>query len=182
MTNSRLNQGRLTYADLESLPNDGKRYEIIAGRLFVNGSPSTYHQRVSRRLQHQLYTQIELAGHGEVFDAPMDVVLDAHDVVEPDLIVILRAQLAIITPENIQGVPALLVEILSPSTRAVDRGDKHRLYERSGVPEYWVVDPEARAVDRFVLGPDGYGLAQRCTETIEFGGVPGVRVDLLLVW
>lgn len=141
MTSSQSTHGQLTYADLELLPSNGKRYEIIAGNLYVNASPTTHHQRVSRRLQHQLYVQIELAGHGEVYNAPMDVVLGEHDVVE-----------------------------------------KHELYERAGVPEYWVVDPDARSIDQFALGPQGYGLAQRATEAITFGGLACVRIDLRQVW
>jgi Uma2 family endonuclease len=173
--------GKLTYADLVATPADGKRYEIIDGKLYVNASPSTYHQQVSRRLQYQLYTQIELTGRGQVIDAPMDVLLGVNDIVEPDLIVILQARRAIIKEPNIQGAPDLLVEILSPSTRGVDRGEKRRLYERSGVPEYWLVDPETNTVDQLVLERGRYGLA-RCREAIEFPGLPGVRVDLTQVW
>lgn len=182
MSRSKITTGKLTYADLESLPNDGKRYEIIAGNLHVNASPNTYHQRISRRIQHQLYTQIELTGRGEVIDAPMDVVLGVNDIVEPDLIVVLQARRSIITDKNIQGSPDLLVEITSPSTRHVDEGDKKQLYERSAVPEYWIVDPDTQSIDQLVLTRDGYRLAHCCKEVIDFGGLPGVRVDLRQVW
>src|SRR5262249_1272169 len=148
MTHPKTTRGKLTYEDLVATPADGKRYEIIDGKLYVNASPNTYHQQVSRRLQYQLYTQIELTGRGQVINAPMDGLLGVNDIVEPDLIVILQARRLIIKEPNIQGVPDLIVEILSPSTRNVDRGEKLRLYERSGVPEYWVVDPEAHAIDQ----------------------------------
>src|SRR5262245_22499227 len=174
--------GKLTYADLVATPADGKRYEIIDGKLYVDGSPSTYHQQISRRLQYQLYTQIELTGRGQVIDAPMDVLLGENDIVEPDLIVVLQGHCAIIKEPNIQGVPDLLVEILSPSTGRVDRREKRRLYERYGVPEYWLVDPDTHMVEQLVLEREGYGLARSCREAIELVVLPGVRVDLTQVW
>jgi Uma2 family endonuclease len=176
------NPGKLTYADLVATPEDGKRYEIIDGKLYVNGSPSTYHQQVSGRLLYQLYTKVELTGRGWVIQARIDVLLGVNDIVDPDLIVILQAHHAIIKEPNIQGVPDLIVEILSPSTRNVDRGEKRRLYERYGVPEYWLVDPDTHTVEQLVLEREGYGLARSCREAIELAVLPDVRVDLTQVW
>ena len=81
-----------TYEDYANLPEDGLRHEVINGELFVNPSPSVPHQHVSKRLQYQLYTKIELAGHGLFFAAPMVVQLSEFDIVQPDLIVILKSK------------------------------------------------------------------------------------------
>lgn len=86
----------------------------------MDSAPSTHHQTVSRRLQHQLYTQVELTGQGVISNAPVDVRLTDHDLVQPDLVVVLSALMQMITPTKIKGVPDLVVEILSPSTASND--------------------------------------------------------------
>jgi Uma2 family endonuclease len=90
---------------------------------------------------------IEDQGLGEVFNAPMDVVLDQHNVVQPDLLFISKERLGVITKPNIQGAPDLVVEILSPSTAEWDRATKRRAYEKYGVQELWVVDPEGQTIE-----------------------------------
>jgi Uma2 family endonuclease len=182
MTTSKSDQAKLTHEDLLRLPEDNLRHEIIDGVHFVNASPNLYHQTVSRRIQYQLYTQIELPGHGVVFDAPTDVVLAPTDVVVPDLLVVLAARRSILTPNWIGGTPNLIVEILSPSTRAVDLKEKKAAYQRARVPEYWLVDPDQHVVDQLILSGETYGPATRCTEIIEYQGLDGVRVDLRQVW
>jgi len=82
---------RLDYDDLAHAPDDGKQYELLDGDLFVTPAPSPFHQRVSKRLQRQLERYFEDGGLGEVFNAPLDVILTSHDVVEPDLIVVTDA-------------------------------------------------------------------------------------------
>ena len=142
---------KLTYEDYCRYPNDGRRHEIIHGDHYVNPAPSTYHQHVSKRLQYQLYTQIELAGHGVLYNAPIDVHLTDHDVVQPDLVVILNAKKLIVTPTKVKGTPDLLVEILSPSSIDHDRHLKRNLYESCGIPEYWIVDPRDSTVTVLTL-------------------------------
>ena len=83
---------------------------------------------------------------GELFAAPFDVVFSDLDVVEPDLLYISRERAGILTPQHVRGVPDLVVEILSPGTRKTDESVKRKLYERFGVQEYWVVDPELDAI------------------------------------
>ena len=92
---------------------------------------------------------------GRLFLSPFDVVFSFHDVVEPDLVFVAPDQLDILTAKNIQGTPALVIEILSPSTRKRDREIKRRLYERAGVREYWLVDPDTNAVTVHRRTPDG---------------------------
>ena len=132
---------KLTYDDLREIPEDDPyRHEIIDGMHVASPSPVRRHQYVSKRLQYQLYTLIELAGHGEMYAAPMDVELGRYDVFEPDLLVILNHNAQIMEESHIRGVPDLAVEILSPCTASRDRGIKREQYEKAGIPEYWVVD------------------------------------------
>ena len=147
---------KLGYAEYVLYPDDGKRHEIIDGDHYMNPAPSTYHQTVSKRLQHHLYTKIELAGLGAVFYAPIDVQLSDHDIVQPDLVVLLKSTKAHVTPTKINGAPDLLIEILSPSTADNDRHLKRRVYERSGVTEYWIVDPAEPSVTQLALRDAAY--------------------------
>ena len=133
---------RLTYADLELLPDDGLRHEIIDGAHYVTASPVTRHQRILRRLLVALQVYLDTHPTGEVFCAPFDVVMSFHDVVVPDLIYISHSRADLITTKNLQGAPDLVIEILSPSTRSRDERLKRDLYERVGVEEYWVIDPD----------------------------------------
>lgn len=172
----------LTYTDYVGIPDDGKRHEIIEGRHYVTPSPITRHQRISRRLMVQLYPQIEGPGHGEVFYAPMDVVLSDIDVVQPDLFVVLAANASIIGPKNIRGAPDLAIEINSPSTARRDRELKLGLYEKYRVPEYWLVLAEEDAVEKFVLTGDRYENRGTFRDRIDFDGLKDVSVDLARVW
>jgi Uma2 family endonuclease len=134
---------RLTYDDLEYFPDDGKRREIIDGELYVTPSPNLRHQVLVGRLHvaiaNYLATSPEL---GRVYLSPVDVVLSPHDVVEPDLLFVANDQFDVLTPKNVQGPPALVVEVLSRGTRKTDEQVKRRLFARTGVREYWLVDPE----------------------------------------
>jgi Uma2 family endonuclease len=137
---------KLTYDDFLSFPDDGQRHELIDGEHYVTPSPATVHQRLVRELLVSLNAHLKATRTGEVFAAPFDVVLSYHDVVEPDLLVVLADQVDIVTDQHVRGAPALVVEILSPGTKRRDLGIKGRAYERWGVREYWLVDPDRRAV------------------------------------
>jgi Uma2 family endonuclease len=173
---------RLTYEDYALFPDNGMIHELIDGEHLMSPAPETYHQKVSRRIQVQLYRQIEEAGNGEVIDAPVDVQLSWHDVVQPDLIVILKARLQIISPQKVLGPPDLVVEILSESSRSTDKTLKLALYEKAGVPEYWTVDPREHTVAKYHLEDGSYLPPQTCTDSIAFDGLAGVGVDLTRVW
>ena len=137
----------LTYEDLLRTPDDGQRYEIIAGKLFVLPSPLLKHQKVSGHLFGQLFN-LEKAGLGEVFYAPTDVKLSEHDWVVPDLLFIRRERVDVLCADRrfVDGPPDLIIEILSPSTRSRDLGDKEALYAAAGVQEYWWVDGDREDV------------------------------------
>ncbi len=136
-------QRRLTAKDLAALPDDGNRYEIIGGQLFVSPSPTYRHQFVSMKLGNALDAYLTSTNAGTVIAAPMDVYLSEHDVVQPDLLVVLNARTDIIQDRGIAGAPDLVVEIVSPSSATTDYLRKSKLYERNGVQEYWIVDPVA---------------------------------------
>jgi Uma2 family endonuclease len=137
---------RLTYDDFLRIPDDGKRHEIIDGEHYVTPSPNLRHQKLVGRLFLSIGNFLaEHPEQGEVFLSPLDVVLSYHDVVEPDLLFVASGQARILTPQNVQGPPALVVEVMSKGTRKRDATIKRRLFERTGVREYWLVDP---ALDR----------------------------------
>ena len=170
-----------TYEDYAKLPEDGLRHEIIHGEHFVNPSPSTQHQHVSKRLQYQLYTKIELAGLGLLYNAPIDVQLSEFDIVQPDIVIILNENVRKITPTKIKVAPHLVVEILSPSTSGNDRTIKKDLYERSGVNEYWIVDPYEQQVEQWILRDGKYALETQA-KVIRLSFVSDVEVDFDSVW
>ena len=134
---------KLTYEDYLQFPEDESRHEIIDGDHYVSAAPFVPHQRILKRLMVQLYRKFEETGLGEVLPAPVAVVLSRTDVVEPDLVVVPDEHASMIRRERIEGAPDLVVEILSPSTAYRDRGLKLDLYRKSGVGEYWIVDPGA---------------------------------------
>ena len=147
---------RLTYDDFVRIPDDGQRHEIIDGVHYVTPSPVRRHQQLLGRLH--LMIGVFLENHpevGQVYLSPLDTVLSPWDVVEPDLLFVAADQLDILTEPNIQGAPALVVEILSPGTRKRDLGIKRQLFDRGGVREYWLVDPKALEVTVYRRMPDG---------------------------
>jgi Uma2 family endonuclease len=155
----------LTYKDYEALPADGRRYEIHDGELSVTPAPSPQHQMISRTLFRLLDHHVRAKGIGEVLYAPIDVILSETSIVQPDLVYLDAARLGAISQRGIEGAPTLVIEILSPSTTLIDRSTKRQLYGRYGVPFYWLVDPEGRAVEGLMLGAEGYSLPARASGT-----------------
>jgi Uma2 family endonuclease len=147
---------RLTYDDLQLFPDDGRRHEIIDGQHYVTPSPNTRHQRLVGRL-HAAFV-LYLRDHpsaGEAFLAPFDVVFTEFDVVEPDLLFVCADQHEIVTEKHVRGAPAIVIEILSAGTRRVDEKVKYPLFERGGVREYWLVDPELDLVKVYRRASNG---------------------------
>jgi Uma2 family endonuclease len=138
---------KLTYDDFLLFPDDGQRHELIDGEHYVTPSPNRVHQRIVGNLHFELRTYLNAHVVGEVFLAPFDVVFSHFDVVEPDLLYISNERRReILTAQNVRGTPDLVVEVGSPGTRRRDETIKRRLYERSAVPEYWIVDPDLDVV------------------------------------
>ena len=134
---------KLTYEDYANLPGD-ERYELIDGELILVAAPSEFHQAIVINLI--LLIQSVHNRLGRLYCAPFDVILSDNNVVQPDLIFISNERLDIITAANVRGAPDLVVEILSPSTSRLDRTRKRELYERHGVKEMWLVEPEERKI------------------------------------
>jgi Uma2 family endonuclease len=147
---------KLTYEDYVTLPNDGRRYEILDGELAVSPSPRMLHQRVLLALGVAIHEWAMSRGLGEVFIAPVDVILDRTTVVVPDLVFVSIARASIVTERAIEGAPDFLVEILSDSTARHDRGAKMKLYAQYGVSRYWIVDADARALEIYALRDGAY--------------------------
>lgn len=151
--------GTWTYEDLFSLPDDGKRYEIIEGELYEMPAPSWDHAVTIANLLALLFPVIQSVG-GHVVTAPLDVFFQGADPVQPDIVVLLPGSAAIGAGRGVEGAPDLLVEILSPSNRGHDLLTKRALYARAGVREYWIVDPLVRSVEVLALDRDAFHTAQ----------------------
>jgi len=138
---------KLTYDDLMLFPDDGRRHELIDGEHYVTPSPNIGHQEILGRLYLLIGNWLAEHPVGRAYFAPLDIVFSNFDVVEPDLLYMSNERAAeIITPMHVHGVPELVVEIGSKGTRRRDETIKLRLYDRSGVSEYWFVDPEVDVV------------------------------------
>ena len=181
----RMALSQITWQDVQQLPDDGHRHEAIEGELYVTPAPSSLHQRVARRL---LYALEEHLGHlGEIFFAPIGVEFPGTgEGVQPDLVFVSGARRSLIVEEGILGAPDLVIEILSPTTEHRDRGIKRKLYERQGVEQYWIVDPEARAVEVWTFGerPAEAPALQRFTGSlpVRHGGKALGEIDLAEVF
>jgi Uma2 family endonuclease len=139
---------KLTYDDYVLFPDDGKRHELIDGEHYMSPAPHARHQRVLVRLIYAFEGFLRDRRLGEILCAPTDVVFTRFDVVQPDLLYVSAARQGIVDA-YVGGAPDLAVEILSPSNRRYDEVTKRDLYERTGVPEYWLVDPEVETVKVF---------------------------------
>jgi Uma2 family endonuclease len=168
---------RLTYEDYCAIPDDGRRHEIIDGEHYVNPSPATLHQLVSMRLASALHAYVTANKLGYVFAAPFDVILGEHDIVEPDIIYVDNARAAIITKKNIQGIPNLLIEIVSDSHPEYDKRLKYQLYERHRVPEYWIVEPEQKTISIYRHSGSAFA-ASLAGETLMCPQLPGFALPL----
>jgi Uma2 family endonuclease len=139
-----------TYDDYLALPEDGRRYEVIEGELSVTPAPTPRHQAIQLRLGSLLLTYLDKQPLGRVFISPIDLALSLVDVVQPDVLFIAQGRVHIIAEKNIVGIPNLIIEILSPSSATRDQREKLDLYQRYGLLEYWIVDPETEAIDVYV--------------------------------
>lgn len=147
-----------TVADYERLP-EGAPYQLIEGELVMTPSPTPTHQIVSGRLEYALMTFVLQHDLGLVLYAPIDIVLSETNVFQPDIIFISKDRSRIIGEKNIQGAPDLVVEILSPSTAYYDLKSKRAMYERSGVREYWIVDPQMQTIEVYESREGRFSLA-----------------------
>jgi Uma2 family endonuclease len=175
-------QATFTYQDFLRFPDDGKRHELIEGEHYVTPAPKTKHQQISGALFAAFYNFVHQRRIGTVLAAPCDVVFSNIDVVEPDLLYISAEKASMITETNIKGPPDVVVEILSEGTRKTDEVTKRKLYERYGVREYWIVDPELETVKLYTLEKDRYvkiaELSKEANDRLTSPLLPGLQIPL----
>ena len=178
---------KLTYDDFVLFPDDGKRHELIDGEHYVTPSPNIRHQQIQGDLFGLIWSYLQVHPVGRVFTARLDVLFSDYDVVEPDLLYVSNIRASeVLTPTNVRGAPDLVVEIGSPSTRKRDETIKRHLYERSGVSEYWIVDPDIDVVRVYRRERDVF---DRAVELSREGGdvltttlLPGLEMPLARIF
>src|SRR5262245_3424855 len=179
-----MTRAMLTYRDYEALPSDGRRYEIHDGELSVTPAPTPQHQIISVVLFVALNGWVQARHAGMVLYAPLDVILADMTIVQPDIVYLAPDRRHLISHRGIEGPPTLVVEILSPSTRVIDRVTKRRLFERYRVPHLWLIDPDARTVEAFALERDRYALTLSATgsDPVDPPPFPGLRLVPDTLW
>jgi len=175
---------RLTYEDYCELPDDGMRYEILDGDLYMSPSPIRIHQRIVANLLLILDPHVRRNLLGEIYIAPFDVLLSDHNIVEPDLIFVSNARSAILTDKNIKGAPDLLVEVLSPSSERRDQHDKRNIYARWGVDWYWIVDPDGGTLMELQRVDTAYAEISKPSRGMQFTPklFPGLSINVNSLW
>jgi Uma2 family endonuclease len=152
-------QGEWTYEDYLRLPDDGRRYEIIEGVLYMVNAPNYEHQFIVTQLLLQLGGFVQAQNLGLVLTAPFEVHLSpASRPVQPDLVFIKAASLPNENIAAFEGAPDLVVEVLSPASLRTDRHIKFDAYERAGIPEYWIINPKTRSIEVYILSGGEYAL------------------------
>jgi Uma2 family endonuclease len=144
-----------TYEDLFDLPDNGRRYEIIEGVLYEMPGPRPEHSFIIANLMFWLAPLVRALG-GKLGPAPIDLFLRGANPVQPDLLVLLAEHLGQVSERGIEGPPAMVIEVLSPSNIDHDRLVRRSLYARGGVPEYWIIDPRAETVEVLTLQQGQY--------------------------
>ena len=170
----------LTYDDLQKMREKrDERLELIEGEIIVTPSPSPMHQLVVHRLAVLLDRAIVESGVGLVLESPLDVFLATRNVLQPDLIVLLPDRIHLFGSARVESAPSLAVEIISRSTSDYDRAAKRTLYARYGIPEYWLVDPDAETVTIFSDPEDGRYRGQQTTNDVAISAtIPQLSADL----
>lgn len=177
---------KLTYDDYLQLPEEpGYRTEILDGVVAREPSPTVSHQRVLLRLARILEDYVQINDpEGEIFIAPLDVTLDDSNVVQPDIFYVSGEQRQIVKEERIDGLPALVVEILSPSGGRKDRLQKLQIYQKTLVPHYWLVDPTEKTLECFILKDASYVLvaAGMDEDVVDHPNFTGLSLSLISLW
>jgi Uma2 family endonuclease len=182
----RLEQPKVTYADLEAWPDDGRRYELYDGEVYVCPAPRPRHQLALAKLHDRLQQYAERHG-GLALLSPIDIVFDQHNVLQPDIAFFEAARRHHVKlDEAIRVPPDVVVEVISPSTVWNDLGRKKATFARFGVPEYWLLDPHIERIERHSLSAAAYERTlaagpQESFESIVLGGFT-CRVAALFPW
>jgi Uma2 family endonuclease len=175
------NPGRVwTYEGYSGLSDD-VCFEIINGKALMSPSPELFHQRWARNIFVAVQRHVEARNLGEVFFAPVDVVLDETNVVQPDIIFVSTASAGILDRRGVMGAPDLAVEIISPASLRRDRYDKRELYARFGVKEFWLADVANQSIEVLSLEEGGYRLLCCATTAgkVQSKVLPGFELDVV---
>ncbi|MBM3856259.1 MAG: Uma2 family endonuclease [Verrucomicrobia bacterium] len=138
----------LTVEDYRATP-EGSRYQLVEGDLVMAPAPNLFHQKVSWNLSQILGRYLARHPVGSAYYAPCDVYLSEHDVVQPDVLYVAKANAGILAEDGVHGAPDLIIEVLSPATAQLDKKTKRRIYARAGVKELWLVDPLLLQIQRY---------------------------------
>jgi Uma2 family endonuclease len=170
---------RLTVENYKILPETGPRYQLIEGDLYMAPAPNRFHQDIAFNLEHILRTYLDAQPIGKAYHAPFDVYLDDYNVFQPDILVVLNDRLSIFTDAGAEGAPDFVVEILSPKTARLDRDNKRRVYATSGVRELWIIAPEKRQIEVYLLQENATAPAASYGEQDRFESqlFPGLTFD-----
>src|SRR5271165_6192943 len=170
----------LTVAEYRNLPETGPRYQLIEGDLYMAPAPDRFHQDVSRNLMITLANYLSVHPIGVLYDAPFDVYLTEIDVFQPDLLIVLNENRAILTEAGAEGPPDFVVEILSAKTRQLDLVNKKRIYARAGVKELWIIDPDEQDITVYRFDQDATDPVAKLSGTGEVSSplLPGLQIAL----
>ena len=169
---------RYTAEEVRHFPDDRLRYEVIRGELFVTPAPGRPHQRAVRELCSALHAYVVEHGLGEALPAPFEVEFTEDSAVQPDVLVTLESPGEQLTLQRLYGPPALVVEVVSYSSKRTDRLQKRQLYQEQGVPEYWIVDTDARQVERWHPGATSPDIVAQTLVWQPVASVPPLSIDL----
>lgn len=142
---------RVTAQDYRALPQNGQRYQLVEGDLYMAPAPNRFHQEIALNIVLNIANYLKSRPVGKIFIAPFDVYLNDANVFQPDLVFIASGNYGVLTDTGVEGAPDLIIEILSTGTAKLDRNPKRRVYAESGVKELWLVDPQVENVAVYYL-------------------------------
>jgi Uma2 family endonuclease len=169
----------LTAEDYRALPDDGPRYQLVQGELFMAPAPNRYHQDILRNITFLLLQYLQTHPIGKLYFAPFDVYLTEHNVFQPDLLFVANNRLSTLQRDGAHGAPTLVIEILSDSSARLDGLAKKDIYMTTGVLEMWLIDPEEKSVAVFRLQENAEQPIAIWKETDQFESAcfPGLMID-----
>jgi Uma2 family endonuclease len=169
----------LTVEDYRLLPESGPRYQLIEGELIMAPAPNRYHQDISLNIILLLGNYLEKHPIGRLYEAPFDVYFDQSNAHQPDIIFVSKANYSILTDAGAEGAPDFIVEILSAKTAYLDKKPKRQVYARSGVKEFWMVDPDTKLIHVYFLQENANQPAATYSEKDTFTSphFPGLKIS-----
>jgi Uma2 family endonuclease len=166
------------------MPDGPPYYQVVEGDLVMSPSPNTFHQDIAGNIYRLIGNFLEKNPMGRVFIAPLDVYLGDINVYQPDVFFVSNQRQSIITEQGIEGAPDLVVETLSPATARLDKGSKRKVYARFGVQEFWLVDPQTRTVQVYLLSKDAETPIATHDDKAVFGSslLPSLQIETAAIF